>query len=106
MSKITDIVRIKKVEKIDGTYYYPQKRVWKTRWFSKSGYEWETFFLVSTRGFGELFFRNRFVGYSCIQYEPKILNLYKDLRQADHDCKEYIRLYHSDEVVKTWSTED
>jgi hypothetical protein len=101
-----EIVRIKKVEKLDGTYYYPQKRIWKTRWFSKSGYEWESFFLVSTREFGDILFRDRFVNYSCIEYESNILNGYKSIKKADHDCKEYLRVHHSDKVVKVWSLDE
>lgn len=101
-----NIVRIKKVEKFNGTYYFPQKRVWKSRWFSESGYEWEYFFLVSARGFGDVFFRNTFVSYSQVQFESKILEAYKNLEKADYDCKEYLRVYHGDEVIKTFSTEE
>lgn len=104
MSEITDIVRIKKVEKLDGTYYYPQKRVWKTRWFSESGYEWETFFLVSkvSSGFSE----NCFVSEFDLRFHSAILKKYKDLSEAEYDCKEYLRIHNSGGVVKTWSVED
>lgn len=105
MSK-EDLVRIKKVEKFNGTYYFPQKRVWKTRWFSESGYEWESFFLVSTRGFGDITFKNEFVNYSTIQFESKILSAYKNLEKADYDCKEYLRVYHGDGVIKVYGKDN
>lgn len=104
MSEITDIVRIKKVEKLDGTYYYPQKRVWKTRWFSESGYEWETFFLVTKSIYGK--HENCFVPPFEVRGNKDILNGYKKIEWAEYNCKEYLRVHHSDEVVKTWSTED
>lgn len=99
-----DIIRIKKVEKLTGTYYYPQKRVWKSRWFSSSGYEWETFFLVSKTYYGVR--RNEFISAFEIRNSESILEDYKNLSWAEKDCEEYIRVHHGDKIIKTWTEID
>lgn len=105
MSDKEGIVRIKKVEEFDGTYYFPQKRVWKSGWFSEGVYEWECFFLVSARGSGDTSHTDRFVSYSNIKNNIKILEDYKKLEIAEYDCREYLRIYHGSEVIKVYSIE-
>jgi hypothetical protein len=89
-----DKVRIYKYEKSDGTYYYPQRYVYKSRWFSESGYEWETF---SWRENG-----------ACITFDPMFCQekLFKDIKVAEYHCKKYLRVYHGSSVVVVYKIEE
>ena len=103
MSINNDIVRIIKVDKLEGTFYFPQRKVWKFRIFSESRYEWESFFLVRNADNNCL----SFVDLSEVKFNAKVLESYNTLKTAEYDCKEYIRINtDTDKIIKVWSVEN
>jgi len=89
------LCRIIKHEDVSGTYYIAQRRVWKTRWFSESGYEWESFCLKLDY-YGNKSFNRVYI----IEYTTKE---FKDISYAQAACNEWVRVNNSGKVVKVWS---
>lgn len=90
----SDICRIRIHETLDGTFYIPERRVYKTRWFSDNEYVWEPFVIYEADVLNPRMF--------CRIYDLEVPVL-KDLKVAEYYCKEYIRVHHSDKVLKVWS---
>ena len=99
------MVRVKKVEEPNGTYYIPQARRWKTRWFGRSGYEWE-YFKIQETYYGELSFIHCSTTTPISYFYGDKFKGEKGLQLAEYYCKEYVRVHYNDEVVKVWSIED
>ena len=97
-----EICRVVKRELISGTYYIAQRKVWKTRLFSESGYEWEDFTLKKSLHYGTYMFEKL---HYCDTYDPPPKEL-KDKSYAEAACSEWVRVNNGDEVVTVWSKGD
>ena len=95
----TPFCRIVTYETPAGTNYIAERRVWKDRWFSKSGYEWEAFVKLDR---GKLLYG----GFRVLQSYEKRLSQFENRAYAECACEEWERVMSSGKVVKTWSVDE
>ena len=93
------LCRIVTYETPAGTNYIAERRVWKDRWFSKSGYEWEAFVKLDKSSFYH-------EGFKVLQYYEKSYSQFKDKSYAECACQEWERVMSSGKVIKTWSVDE
>lgn len=103
MSAQIEVCRVVKRDTLYGTFYLPQRRVYKTRWFRPSGYEWEYFTYEEYYILNEL--RKTFQKFYFIP-EHMSGSALKDPAYADRVCKRYMEVEYGDKTIKTWSIDE
>lgn len=104
MSERTDVCRIVIHETLNGTFYIPERLVYKRRWFYECGYEWEPFKIVTRKDFFYYDLKNRtFERLPKYEFE---CNKLKSIKVAEYFCSEYMRVTYGGKTVKTWSVDD
>jgi hypothetical protein len=91
------LCRIIKYEDVSGTYFIAQRRIWKTRLFSESGYDWESFCLKVD------YYSNKSKSFKRLHQREYTTKEFKDISYAEHACNEWVRVNNSDKIVKVWS---
>lgn len=102
MTNQIEVCRVVKRDTLYGTFYLPQRWVYKTRWFSPSGYEWEYFTYAEYYILNDL--TKEFQKFSFIpQYTE---SRWKDPTYAERVCKRYMEVEYGDKTIKTWSIDE
>ena len=93
------LCRIVTYETSTGTNYIAERRVWKNRWFSESGYEWEAFVKLERGKFSH-------EGFKVLQSYEKSFSKFRNKSYAECACEEWERVMSSGRVIKTWSIDE
>jgi len=94
MNKI-ELVRIRKYATINGTFYIPQRIVYKSHWFSPPTECWEDFCIMNSSSYGDHF--------SSFNYESDKENkVFESIKYAEYICDKWIKVNNKENIVKTY----